>query len=150
MCRVLKQRSRSCFEKLSSCFCRERDEITHLKRKWGFFEGLFLKEGRRNCRAELLLLVRVVIRPPSICSWISSTFWLLHESEMHTDLDQVCLIWFEERGVHLQFQFGHFLKLCHKTRLRQLLFLSWKGLQHISSRSKKFSVQGEESFSFEG
>ena len=112
MCLVLKQWSWSCFEKLSSCFCRERDEITHSNRKWGFLEGLFLKEEKRNCRAELLLLVRVLIHPPSICSLISSMYWLLHESETHTDLDQVCLIWFEERGIHLQFQFGQIFWNC--------------------------------------
>jgi len=46
MCLALKQWSCSCFEKLSSCFCREWDYITHPKRKWGFLEGLCFKEGK--------------------------------------------------------------------------------------------------------
>lgn len=112
MCLVLKQWSWSCFEKLSSCFYREWDENMHPNRKWGFLEGLFLKEEKRNCRAELLLLVKMLIHLPDICSLISSMYWLLHESKLHTDLDQVCLIWFGERGIHLQLQFGQIFWTC--------------------------------------
>lgn len=69
----------------------------------------------------------------------------------HRDLDQVCLIWFEEKGIHLQFQFGQILwNHATKQDFDSSCFISWEGLQSISSRSKKFSAQGKRAFPLKG
>lgn len=70
MCLVLKQWSWSCFEELWSCVYREQGEFTHPSRKWAFLGCLFLKDLKRNYRAEFLLF-RVLLHPPGILSFIS-------------------------------------------------------------------------------
>lgn len=70
MCLVLKQWSWECFEELWSCGCREQGEFTPPNRKWGFLGHRFLKDFKRKFGGEVLLF-RVLLHPPDICSFIS-------------------------------------------------------------------------------
>lgn len=145
MCLVLKQWSWSCFEELWFCVCREQGEFTHPNRKWGFLGCLFLKDLKRNDGAEFLLF-RVLLHPPGIFSFISGLYWLL-QNHTQTWTRPACLNL--KKGMFIDyFSLERFLKLCHKARLWENLFLSWNGLQSNSRRSKKFWVQGKWAFSW--
>lgn len=142
---VLKQWLWSCLEKLRSCFCRERDEITHPNRRIGLSCRSLLKRRKKACRAELLLLVKVLIHPPNICSLISSIYGLLHESKLHTGLGQVSQNWWEERGIHLQTFW-----ICAPTQDFGSSCSYLGRVSRVAQVGQRFPVQGKQAFSLKG
>lgn len=78
-----------------------------------------------------------------------STFWIPCESKVHMELDQACLIWFEER-IHLRYWFRQILSETVPQSKTDSSCPCLRGLRSISSRSKKFLVHGKQALPSKG